>query len=195
VGEHLRRRLAERDEATKSGSIAPVSGESMSLQMTPTTTGATVIGAMIDRRKKRTNRSSRWTSSASASPRTVSMTTTIATKRTVTARASQNVWSLKTLAKFVKPLSPTGRPKTYLVRLASTPSNNGKTETSPRTIAAGSRRRYGNAFSRRVYLMDGLFPTRVGAATACAPPAAGVEARSRCPCSTGRPRSSAWPPQ
>ena len=70
----------------------------MSRQMTPTATGATVIGAMIDTRKNWTNLSSRFTSSASPRPSTVSRTSTTMTYRAVRAIASQNVWSAKTLA-------------------------------------------------------------------------------------------------
>ena len=79
------------------GSTMPVSEAYISRQMTPTATGATVIGAMIDMRNTRTNFSSRWTRSASARPRTVSITSTIETNRTVVHIESQNVASVKTL--------------------------------------------------------------------------------------------------
>ncbi len=75
----------------------PVSDEYIRRQITPTATGATVIGAMIDMRNRRPKRSSRWTSSASGRPSTVSSTSTMVTKRTVVHIESQNVWSVNTL--------------------------------------------------------------------------------------------------
>ena len=58
-----------------SGLTTPMSDAYISRQITPTTTGAIVIGSSSDTRKKRENRSWSTTSSASASPSSVSIAT------------------------------------------------------------------------------------------------------------------------
>jgi hypothetical protein len=75
----------------------PVSESYSSRQITPTTTGATVIGRISETRTKRMPRTSRTTSRARPRPRRVSIATAIPTNLAVVPIACQNVWSWRTL--------------------------------------------------------------------------------------------------
>jgi len=79
----------------KTGFTTPMSEAYMSRQITPTTTGAIVMGRISPIRNTLAKRISRATSSASPRPRSVSMVTAIATNRVVVHSACQKTvsWS------------------------------------------------------------------------------------------------------